>query len=544
MKTNLFKNSGKFAVITSLSATTVIVAVIVTNYHYYSEYRESAIRHSSNILADSTPENALVSARNRKIKPPIKDADVPYKSFHYKAEKGTTLSYGNSKIQIPANSLIDKNGNLVKGDVEVQYREFHTPFDFFVSGIPMSYDSGGKQYTFESDGMFDIKGFKGGEPVFIKQGKQWQMDIASLNGKESYNYYRLDTLSGKWALLQSGVKTKPVQLWQPVQPPIPKDTIVAENKKTTELCEEVEETKQAEKKIEEDEPFKPQKAGPAKCYVSIDCDSNEYPELAMYRGLWFAVDLHDTVFKKQYTENYKTWENMKFKRVDKGETYQATVYSGNESHTFLLHPVFSPAGYETAMVIYNNKYREYENLLNEKKEEERIKEEAYQALLKKQEEEKKKQEEVYQAQLKKQAYEKFNKDLKTDLSSAVSFYCLTIKSFGTYNCDSPNSRPQGAMMAATYSDNKKEDLNSQIIYLVEKGKNILNSYSLGQKFCFNPQSVNFAWCVTPDNHIAVFTDADFKKINPADTTFNFVLQKTQKKFKSEEELDTFFKQYM
>ncbi len=534
MKTNLFKNRGKYVAITALSVTTIIVVVVFTQ-RYRTANSGMSIHISETELTNSAKAYTSSNKVKRTIKPPLNGIDVPYQSFRYKAEKGAIFSYGKSRIKIPENCLVDKKGKLVKGDVDIQYREFRSPIDFFVSGIPMTYDSGGKEYTFESNGMFDIKGFHNGEEVYVKEGKKLEMNMPSLQSNSGYNFYRFDTVSGQWAMLQSNVATISEQSI------ISTETIYDEDKKNeVTLNEEVEEIKQEEKKIEEDAPFEPQKAGDSRCLVSINADTTQYPELAIYKGIWFAVDHKDTAFNMRYTGNYKVWRNLSFKRIDRGQTYQATVSAGTESHTFILHPVFTGSAYQNALVFYNKKFKEYESALNEKKEEERKKEEAYKALLAKEEEER-----IEEAEEKsKEEQEAFHKNLKTDLSSAVSYYCLNIKKFGTYNCDNPELRPRGFTLATNYTDDKQEDLNSRTVYLIEKGKNILNTYTQGEPFCFNPESVNFAWCVTPDNHIAVFTNDDFKKINIVSGRYTMVLQKTLKNFKSEEELDAFFKQYI
>lgn len=44
--------------------------------------------------------------------------------------------------------------------VKITYREFADPIDFFVSGIPMEYDSAGRKYNFESSGMCEINAYK------------------------------------------------------------------------------------------------------------------------------------------------------------------------------------------------------------------------------------------------------------------------------------------------------------------------------------------------------------------------------------------------
>ncbi|HRD40305.1 MAG TPA: hypothetical protein PLC65_16880, partial [Bacteroidia bacterium] len=77
-----------------------------------------------------------------------------------------------SKIKVPQNAFVNKAGPDIIGDVEIQYREMHDQADIIASGIPMTYDSAGTKYHFESAGMFDIKASQNGEQVFLKHGKQ------------------------------------------------------------------------------------------------------------------------------------------------------------------------------------------------------------------------------------------------------------------------------------------------------------------------------------------------------------------------------------
>ena len=71
------------------------------------------------------------------INPPIKGLNVPKESFTVNAKLGDTLFDKSGSILIfPKNSFVDASGNIIKGDVKVEYREFSDPFDFFVSGIP------------------------------------------------------------------------------------------------------------------------------------------------------------------------------------------------------------------------------------------------------------------------------------------------------------------------------------------------------------------------------------------------------------------------
>ena len=100
------------------------------------------------------------------IAPPIKGLNVHYTTYKVIAEKGATLDYKTgSKIIIPKNAFTDSNGNLLKGEVELRYREFHDAVDFFVSGIPMTYDSAGVKYQFESAGMVEVLAYQNGKQV-------------------------------------------------------------------------------------------------------------------------------------------------------------------------------------------------------------------------------------------------------------------------------------------------------------------------------------------------------------------------------------------
>src|SRR5579871_3378160 len=97
MKTNLLKGTGKYVVITTLSATTITVALVVTHYRHRTANSSTVTQHSA-VFNDLAKVSTVTNTVKHKIKPPLKDVDVPYKSFHYKAEKGATLAYGNSHI--------------------------------------------------------------------------------------------------------------------------------------------------------------------------------------------------------------------------------------------------------------------------------------------------------------------------------------------------------------------------------------------------------------------------------------------------------------
>ena len=144
-------------------------------------------------------EKRLNSLTVNSIQPPIKNADIPYSEFIVSAENGDTIFYETGSIILfPPSSFIDKEGHLVKGNVKVKYREFASPIDFYLSGIPMSYDSLGKRFEFESAGMCEILAFKDSEPVFVNPQSKPEIHIGSRNPSKEQNLYFFDTTLQKW----------------------------------------------------------------------------------------------------------------------------------------------------------------------------------------------------------------------------------------------------------------------------------------------------------------------------------------------------------
>jgi hypothetical protein len=126
------------------------------------------------------------------VNPPIHQADVPFSDYVVDASRGDTIIYSSGSVLLfPPVAFVDKNGNVVKGNINIKYREFSNPVDQFLSGIPMDYDSGGVHYTFESAGMCDIQAFKNGEPVFVNKNSKPEINLATANIDPAQNLYYL-----------------------------------------------------------------------------------------------------------------------------------------------------------------------------------------------------------------------------------------------------------------------------------------------------------------------------------------------------------------
>jgi hypothetical protein len=527
--TKWYKSPKKLGGISSVVVvTTVTVTLSLVKYTKHSN--PVHIQPKPVIAATSTVSHATTRAATAKfVNPPIKGADIPYKSFTVNAQKGGELKYGNSsKINIPKGSFVYKDGREVQGNVVIKYREFHNPVDFFLSGIPMTYDSAGKQYTFESAGMLDIRGFKDGVPVEIAKDKKIDVQMASVGTGTEYNTYRLDTVTRKWvyierrqAILAPADKTTPR---------VKKDSILPEQHEITAEKAQIAKTQADEKKLESALPIQPQKASATSYTFDINADPKEFPEMAVYKNMLFQVDAADKNFKPEYTKD--TWEDATLNRQGSGNNYTFTVKKGGESHTFMVHPVFEGKNYDAAMAEYSQKYQQYETSLAAKKAEEKKEQDAYLTMVKTQEAIEKAEEEAYQKRL-----------LAENTGSGVINY-LQVRSFGFYNCDHPDVFPEGASLMPRYADNKQDNLNSTLVYIAEKGRNALFCYSPGQNFRFNPHKDNFSWCVTPDGKVAVFTKDDFKKIQQREGGYTFNMNVIDKNVETADDVKNIFKDFL
>jgi hypothetical protein len=144
------------------------------------------------------PQRAASFTReNPLVQPPISGLDIQKSIYSTNATSGGLVEYpSGTKIIIPARAFVDANGNEIKGNVTIDYREFRDPVDILVSGIPMVYDSAGQSGDFESAGMFEINASVAGKEVFLAPGKKVDVQFAVVDTASTFNFYRLDPVKG------------------------------------------------------------------------------------------------------------------------------------------------------------------------------------------------------------------------------------------------------------------------------------------------------------------------------------------------------------
>jgi hypothetical protein len=361
-------------------------------------------------LIPNTDLSVIISA----VKPPMPAINVPYETFMYDAEIGDTLFTKNGSIIIfPKNAVLNDKGEIVTGKIEVRTREFNDPLDYYMAGIPMTYDSAGVKYTFVSSGMIDIKAYSNNELLFVNPNAKPQINLVSTNNDKNTNLYILDTATGQWinkgrdevndlaesskqqnainttlipekpkkkdlidtvekSKLEKDTSSKPIITENPSRintialvkesPRKPKSVIIGKVVKEIKEYSSLSENKivsleEANKrKASSIEPIIPEKASGKNPTIEIIIDPASFKELLAYNNLKFEV-LNSNI-EIVGNDSKTEWDNVELIRTgDKG--YIAKFSLGQKTVQYKVKPVLEGKDYENALKVYDNKIKEY-----------------------------------------------------------------------------------------------------------------------------------------------------------------------------------------
>jgi hypothetical protein len=124
------------------------------------------------------------------IRKPFAKVRIPEQRFTIDCNQENRLvTHGGSIITIPANAFVNAFGRIVSGSAEVVYREFNTPLEVFVSGIPMYLNSNGERQHFETGGMFDLTAVQNNQPLELRDDTSIEMDFVSTGADSGFDLY-------------------------------------------------------------------------------------------------------------------------------------------------------------------------------------------------------------------------------------------------------------------------------------------------------------------------------------------------------------------
>jgi hypothetical protein len=272
------------------------------------------------------------------VNPPLDGVDVPYSDYAVVAERGDTIFYpSGSIIVLPSNAFVDKDGKEVTGKVDVSYREFADPVDFFLAGISMAYDSANVRYIFESSGMCEILASQNGQPLYVNQAAKPQVNLVSPTSNPMHNVYYLDQEKRQWVVQGKDIVSD--FTFGPESEGQPQSDFVSLPP----------------------EPVMPAKPSGTRPSFSIIVEPGSLPELEVYNQLKFEVAPEDMNYSPDY--GAIQWENVDVKRGRRQGTYDVTFSKTDLSVTFIALPVVDESHYAAAMDTYRQKKSEREELV-------------------------------------------------------------------------------------------------------------------------------------------------------------------------------------
>lgn len=125
---------------------------------------------------------------------------VPAMSVRFNAANGLRYQSPSTGtvVSIPANSLVDQQGNPVKGDAELFLREYRSIEDYLASGLPMHYADGRGEFFFNSGGMFEVRVSQNGDALQMAPGRAYQLTFSPTSELEKASLYYLDDQTADW----------------------------------------------------------------------------------------------------------------------------------------------------------------------------------------------------------------------------------------------------------------------------------------------------------------------------------------------------------
>lgn len=466
------------------------------------------------------------SVKKAFIQAPSAQLRTAYSKYTIKAEKGASILHNNgSRILVPKNALVDKSGKQLVGDVTIEYKEMKDMGDVICNGIPMKYDSAGKDYVLETAGMFDIRASRDGEVVFVKPGKELTVHFASLNSEDRFNQYYLDTVQGNWVYLRRD--DLPRRTSQPSTssipaPPSPK-AVSLQNQIGSVIPKQIDSVtkvyQRAVKKLPAAPlPLKPEAATGKRPEFVIDADLKDFPELAAYENTLFEVGDENKNYSKNMHEI--TWNDVKLlPGPQNGINYILQLRYRSQTEELVVYPVLKGKDYENALQKYQAQFRNYERLQAEKQEKEKqlyselqAKQEAYlakQAQLKK-------ELEAEQIRLKIEMERNRQQQLTSGFASASNSVkverVFRINRFGVFNSDCPHPSPSDKRIKPLFVlKNKGNLLIPQYVYLINHSSKTVTSYAASEVVPLNSGD-KYSFCLFRNGSVFVNKSEEFEQV--------------------------------
>lgn len=279
--------------------------------------------NKSDVVDTTLPEPASVELANPVIEspivnPPFAETDVPFETFSIDPSvDNEIITEARSIVFIPAGSILNKDGSRATEQVEVRYRDFYSPYEIFLAGIPMEIDQNGTEEHLESAGMYELTT---GAEHSIDASRPIEVYFKSTSTDGSYDQYVLND-----------------EGWEHDSPCKPVATTAVSNKNDPPPTRD--EVPLVKPTLEEDHTR----------MLPIGTNQiNLFPELKGYENLCLRFNDED----KQFADPAINPSNYSIERSDKPNTYILKLTVRDKTFEVEGTPAFSKVHYDAAMKLY------------------------------------------------------------------------------------------------------------------------------------------------------------------------------------------------
>lgn len=513
---NRRKSKNPVLLISAIAASLILVAVVL-----------------SGLFSDTYFERqAEYFAEQSYVNPPDLNAAKPsFASYKIPAYDGGIIEHTTgSRITIPKEAFEYNNGEIVTGNVDIIYREFHDFIDFFLSGVPMTYDSLGQTYNLESAGMIEIFAEQGGQRINMRPGKSIDVElvsvveVADLSIPPSFNIYKLNEEERKW--VYTDIDNIEYMEVQPKEVPIGHiayeiqksyfDRVYELDQLQKELLEKVNKSMPLPK-----EPVRPTQQREDALVFNFDL-KNQLREAApalfgIYKdALW---QLHPSE-KVQRAELDHKWEDLELVQLNELD-FKLTLLAEDKSQTILINPLLVGPAFQEAMNNYSVALDNYSSSMESW--EERVadrKDEIFENI----NQQKALAQNVYKEELLAIQTSANKSEIEPLVQRTKVVNKFKANELGIWNCDRP-VLPEVSAFTAKFKLPNGKVLNNVTGYMACKGQNTVHKFLVDRK---TPLQMDLTkdyliWLVLPQNRIAVLKPKDIKNINPTARKHQFTL---------------------
>jgi len=507
--------------------------------------------------ADTAADTKAYFASQPFINPPIKTIKPTYQTQKVDANQGGTYVYDNgSTVIVPPAAFVNGQGGLVEGPVEIKYREFHDYVDFFVSGIPMDYDSMGTRYQLESAGMIEIYAEQNGERLEMNTGKKLDIklvhDIYAAPGDPlDFNIYHLDTEQRNW--VYKGKNNLEILSDANATAPISKEAQAEENFQS-QLASLATEEKQELAKIEAtiSKPKKP--VAPAKANPDAHVFNLEFTEDMIQAGtagndldeqraaLRDLQEQYDNILwqvapdQPDFNEDAASgisWTDMKLRKLNNRD-YELTLIGTANQMKVKVNPVLTGADYQKAMAVFNQSFAKYESAVADR---EKQLQSARETLLREIDERKRLAKMNFDKRVATLRAEGKDNKVSEEMIKHRIVNNFTATRLGIWNCDRPLP-PWLVRLNADFKNDQQEEFNANVAFLADQTQNTVAKFyaKKGTEVQYSRNSKKLMWVVTKENKLAVYRSEKFDDIDNKQRSHTFVMDVVDRTIETEEDI--------